>query len=387
MVSTEVLIGLLTAAALAAAATWYLRGWWLKRKNLRLRQAFYLGIAELLQDETDQALDIFLQISRQHAQMVELQLMLASLFRQRGEVDKAIRIHQSLLERPDLSPALKREVQAGLGQDFMKAGVFDRAEQHFLALESRGELPPQALKSLIKIYEMEQDWPKAIRYAMQLERQTGKRLSDVVAHYYCELAEIALRKQDFSQAQERVTQALAKYPGSARARMMEARLHQQREELSRALTAWKLALETRPDLLGEIWPELESCYLAVHGAEQLLQELDALLEPAPSALAQIIRAQVLARDSGEEVALKRLETDLQRVPTITGLACWLSMKTDLGGGGEMESIRLIVQALRAGKRPWHCNQCGFSGSSFHWQCPGCKSWGSIHFSQEKSSDA
>ncbi len=387
MVSTEVLIGLLIAAALAGAATWYLRGWWLKRKNLRLRQAFYLGIAELLQDETDQALDIFLQISRQHAQMVELQLMLASLFRQRGEVDKAIRIHQTLLERSDLSPELKREVQAGLGQDFMKAGVFDRAEQHFLALESRGEMPPQALKSLIKIYEMEQDWSKAIRYAMQLERQTGKRLSDVVAHYYCELAELALRKQDVNQAQERITQALAKCPGSARARMMEARLHQQREEPARALTAWKLALETRPDLLGEIWPELENCYLAVHDEAQLLQELDALLEPAPSALAQVTRTQVLARAVDEDVALSRLQADLQRAPTITGLACWLSMKTDAQEKGELLAIQAIVQALRAEKRPWHCNQCGFSGSSFHWQCPGCKSWGSIHFSQEKSRDA
>ncbi len=381
MPQTEIIFWLLLVAMVAGAAVWYLRGWWIKRKNLRLRQAFYLGVSELLQDETDRALDIFLPLAQKNNEMVELQLMLANLFRQRGEVDRAIRIHQTLLLDAGLSTDLKREVIAGLGQDFMKAGVYDRAEQHFLSLETVGALPPLALKSLVKIYEMERDWHKAIRYAMQLERQTGKRLSDVVAHYYCELAEQALRQDDIHQAQERITQALAKCPASARARMMEARLQQERGEIARALTSWKLALETRPDLLCEIWPMLEHCYRQVHGDDRLLPALDGLLERSPSAQALVIRARVLAREQGLEAAQQALMEGLQKSPSITATAHWLSMLEQMREDEVIRVLNRIMHDLRAEKRPWQCEQCGFSAGSFHWQCPGCKGWGSIRFTQ------
>ncbi len=380
MLQVEILFWLVLAATAAGAAVWYLRGWWIKRKNLHLRQAFYLGISELLQDETDRALAIFMRLAQQHGEMVELQLMLANLFRQRGEVDRAIRIHQSLLKQPGLTTDLKREVMAGLGQDFMQAGVYDRAERHFLSLETVGELPPLALKSLVRIYEMERDWHKAIRYSLQLERQTGKRLSDVVAHYYCELAELSLKQGHVPEAQERITQALAKYPGSARARMMEAKLHQEQGEMSRALTAWKLALEARPDLLGEIWPSLAECHQAVHGGESLLPVLDALVDKSPSALAQVVRARLLEQEKGVEAAAQTLKTGLQKHPSITGMEQWLRLLRKQNG--DDENIRVladIVTGLRAGKRPWHCEQCGFSASNFHWHCPGCNGWGSIRY--------
>ncbi len=384
MPQAEVTVWLLLAATAAGVVVWYLRGWWIKRKNLRLRQAFYLGVSELLQDETDRALSIFMQLASRHGEMVELQLMLANLFRQRGEVDRAIRIHQNLLDSGGLSTELKREVMTGLGLDFMKAGVYDRAESQFLALEALGPLPLTVLKSLVQIYEMERDWQKAIRYALQLERQGGKRLAEVVAHYYAELAEQALRQEDRQTAQERITQALARHPESARARMMEARMYQAQGEWGRALNSWKKVLETRPDLLLDLWVELVQCHRASLSGEGLSHWLESVLERAPAAQAQVIHARVMEQEQGLEQAEQVLREHLLRQPTITGVAHWLELIRQLHGDDRnLGLLADIVQQLKAGKRPWHCSQCGFSASSFHWQCPGCRGWGSIHFIQRQ----
>src|SRR6476620_1368736 len=188
---------LLALAALAGA--WYL-GYQSKQKKhesekLTLPRDYLVGLNFLLNEEPDKAVDIFIKMLEVDSNTVETHLAVGKLFRRRGEVDRAIRIHQNLIARPQLDKIYREQSLYELGQDYLSAGMLDRAERIFLELVNTKSLSAKALQTLIDIYQQEKDWEKAVQTAVQYESVTKQTMHTVIAHYYCEIGEIAFNKK------------------------------------------------------------------------------------------------------------------------------------------------------------------------------------------------
>ena len=179
----------------AAAAGWLAgrRGGEIKggARVSRLSNTYFRGLNYLLNEQQDKAIEIFLQIAEVDKDTVETQFALGHLFRRRGEVDRAIRLHQNLVARIGLSEEQKTRAVLALGEDYMRAGLLDRAETLFTDLVKMGVHAPQALRQLIAIYQFERDWYKAIDHALEYEKTSGEPMGRVIAHFHCELAEKA----------------------------------------------------------------------------------------------------------------------------------------------------------------------------------------------------
>ena len=199
---------------LAAASGW-LAGWYGKRRRESvaaaddLRSNYFKGINYLLNEQPDKAIEAFIKVLEVDSETVETHLALGNLYRRRGEVDRAIRIHQNLIARPNLESEQRSEALLELGHDYLSAGLLDRAENLLQELADGGDYRVQALRQLIDIYEQEKDWSKAIACGHLLEKVTGNHLSPVIAHYQCELAERLRESGEADAALEMVNKAQA----------------------------------------------------------------------------------------------------------------------------------------------------------------------------------
>src|SRR5690606_19168484 len=229
-----------------AAASWYFarRGTELisGARVDRLSSGYFRGLSHLLNEEPDKAIEVFLSIAELDQEAVETQLALGSLFRRRGEVGRAIRLHQDLLKRDNLSKAQKTAALFELGEDYMRAGLLDRSEALFADLVAAGIETDEALRRLVTIYESERDWVKAIDHAERLEQLTGRPQGASVAHYRCELAERARNKGHLELAREELDLALKADPGCARAEILLGNLEQQAGDFARAARAYERAV-------------------------------------------------------------------------------------------------------------------------------------------------
>src|SRR3990172_4271983 len=197
---------------LAAASGWYVARLEQKRrvqKSLDLPSAYFTGLNFLLNEQPDKAIEVFIRVLEVNSDTVETHLALGNLFRRRGEVERAIRIHQNLIARPTLDKEQRSQALLELGQDYFKAGLFDRAENLFLELAEIRAHSEQALRLLLHIYQQEKEWEKAISVVRKLARVSGRNMNSMIAHFYCELAEQDIARSNHPSARDRLGQALA----------------------------------------------------------------------------------------------------------------------------------------------------------------------------------
>lgn len=365
-----------------------LSGWWAARGRPGRRKAkdcppvlntrYYQGLNYLLDEQPDAALDVFIGLSELDSESVEIQFALAALFLRRGEVDRAVRIHQNLIARPTLSPQHKRQALFALGKDYMSAGLFDRAENLFRDL-LHDDLHGDASRTLLlNIYQQEKEWQKAIDIAQQLRGTKAGHLAPVVAQYHCELAEQAMRKGDTAEFNRCLRRALDWDRQCVRASLLEAQQAQRQGQAQQVLRACKRVEEQDPELLPLILESVQQAYLQLERMDEYQGYLVQLVrrhpqQPLIDALVQVY----LQRGERNQAELLINET-LSKQPTLSNLGNLLDVLRERHADPvQWQRLRDATQSLLQSKPRFLCRQCGYQGRNMQWLCPSCKQWNSI----------
>jgi lipopolysaccharide biosynthesis regulator YciM len=375
-------IWLLILAGLGGA--WYL-GYHTRLKRsaiekLNLPRDYLVGLNYLLNEEPDKAVDVFIKMLEVDSDTVETHLAVGKLFRRRGEIDRATRIHQNLIARPQLDKVYREQSLFELGQDYLSAGFLDRAERIFLEVLDIKEYSILALRALLDIYQQEKDWENAIQMAKKLAVATKKTTQPMIAHYYCELADIAFSKGQTEHANQYLEQALDTDGNCVRASLILAKTNIYKGDHKSAIRSLKRVKSQNPDFLSEAIDSLASCYEALNEEEKLVTYLMQVLREHPRIPVVLILSERIRRWKGDKVAANFVADYVRRYPSIQGLHLFINLYLSNTEGRAREDL-LIVQNLTkkllADKPNYQCVSCGFSGKSLHWHCPGCKQWNSI----------
>lgn len=360
-------------------------GWWLRGFDARMRasdqaaapQSMFKGLNLLLNEQPDKAIDAFIDVVKLDPETIELHYALGNLFRRRGEVERAVRIHTHLLNRADLPAKQRANALAELGQDFLKAGLLDRAEEAFVRLLDEPAHRLGALRALLRIYQMEREWAKAIDCARRLEREAGETHQVAVAHFHCELAQQALAKGDLEAAAARIDEALATHRRSVRAIILAGELALMRGRPEEAIKHWLRIEADTPEYLPLIAARLAEALGAAGRRAEALNLLRRNLLDWPSIDLLEVAHRCVAEWEGAAAAEQLLRDELRRHPTLLGFEKLLAARSAAAkGDAELDLLRSLIHAQARKLARYRCSKCGFRAREFHWQCPGCTSWDS-----------
>lgn len=367
---------LLWSLPLAFALGWLASRYDLRQWRAERRQnpkAYFRGLNHLLNEEEDQAVDAFIEAVRNDPDTSELHFALGNLFRRRGDYDRAVRVHEHLLQRGDLAQKDRVRAQHALAQDFLKAGLLDRAEAALTRLEGT-EHATEALLALLAIYERSRDWEHAADAANRLEASGCGSFELRLAHYRCEQAEL-LRKQDRTAEALALLEALVqRTPKSARAWILLADLRQSLGDTSGGLQALRQLAEHVPQHLPLVAHSLAQWSRLADQGESAGQLLRAWRDQHPPSL-DITQALALLQSDDPAAARQLYIEHLQREPSLVAANLWLSGEHF----GAPEQEQRVKQALERACEPlkrYRCAACGFEARQYFWQCPGCQGWDS-----------
>ena len=369
--------------ALIPASAW--AGWILaksttsrgeRKRNRNFSNRYFKGLNYLLDEQPDKAIAVFIEMAEVTADTIETHLALGSLFRRRGEVERAIRVHQNIISKPGLDDRQKTRALLELGEDYMSAGLFDRAENLFNELTGPESHAPSALRHLLDIYQQEKDWEKALQQAQKLETVTDEKMGLVMAHFCCEMAEIDLKENKPAAARKHLRQARRYFPESIRARFILARIATQQEMFSEALDVYEEIADMEMEYIHDILPSYLACAQEAEEFPRALASMEKWAENYDGVSLLLSQTTVIREERGLEAATHYLAESLTRRPSVKGLDHLIELK--LEGGSETESgdeiLRAVAQKLLARQPSFRCTHCGYAGHSHHWQCPSCKNW-------------
>jgi lipopolysaccharide biosynthesis regulator YciM len=372
------------ALPVAAASGWYLRNRASARVDTRRLNQFsttyFRGLNYLLNEQPDKAIEVFLKIAELDKHTVETQLALGNLFRRRGEVDRAIRFHQNLISRSGLSADQRTQALLELGEDYMRAGLLDRAEKLFSELIEMEAHTPSALGHLVSIYQQEKDWDKSIEQAKRLQKSASVHMSPVIAQFYCEMACEALANDDPDKARSQLKRALRTDENCVRASVLEGELAARDGNYDEAIRAYSRVEDQDVDYIPDVLEPILDCFDKANRPEDAETMLLRLIEHYPGISPVIAQSERLEQRLGRRAAAEFMGAQLKRQPSVRGLDYLIGLNLS-GSEGEARENFLILRDLTSkllkGKSIYRCNNCGFGARSLHWQCPSCKTWNSV----------
>jgi len=329
-----------------------------------------------LNEQPDKAIESFIEVVKVDPQTIDLHFALGSLFRRQGEIERATRMHQNLLDRPNL-PADKREAALfELAQDFHRAGLLDRAEELFTRLDG-SPFEHASLGFLISIYEQEKDWPKAIAVTRRMEAIAKRPYFREIAHYYCEIAQAHLLKPDIAAARANIDLALAEYRACTRATMILGDLEMQEGDAAAAIAAWQRIESQNPAFLSLVAERLADAYRRQGAAAQALRVIGAYQRDYPSLDLLNTMFTLTLSEEGTEAAGTLIKEELARNPTLLGLDRLLEAQLLAAPAERRNDLELVKQLVgqhikRLGL--YKCEHCGFRARQYYWRCPGCGKW-------------
>ncbi len=359
-----------------------------------LNKTYFQGVNYLLNEQPDKAVDAFVDSLDVNANTLETHLALGKLMRKQGQVDRAIRIHQNLLARPQLDLEHQHQAHLELARDFMAAGLLDRAEM--LLKEVIAESLPLrgiAQRYLLDIFQDEREWSDAVYVAEALAQsrfvkanpEKRQEMAQMIAHFYCELAEEAIQKNDTGLAQKWLDKALLADKTSIRPSLLTGALENADGRHKQAIKVLTRAAAQNPSLMAECLPELFNAYVAadpVGGFNQVLNYVESQIATTPSTSAILFMVdQLLLRaqtePSRQQQAYEILSRYLRDHPSLAGLNKVIALQLPgLSGdvADDVESLQGLVQQLLQKRLTYKCSNCGFAGRQLHWRCPSCKRW-------------
>ncbi|WP_153099697.1 lipopolysaccharide assembly protein LapB [Paraburkholderia hayleyella] len=359
-------------------------GWMAARYDLKtllseganLPRSYFRGLNFLLNEQPDQAIDAFIEVVKLDPETVELHFALGNLFRRRGETDRAIRVHQNLLSRTSLSAAERDHALFELGQDFLKAGLLDRAEETFRSLES-GTHALDAQRALLTIYEIEKDWNKSIDTARKLETMGAASLSREIAQFHCELAQEALQQKQPDEAQRQLDLALKANPQNVRATILFGDVDEMSGKHEAAITHWRQVEAQNSAYLPLVAVKLMKAYEALGHQAEGADLLTAWVDRYPSADLLDVAYQYVSALRGPETAHALARTQMEKSPSLAGMTRLLEAQQALAEEPRRSELAAMYSLLRQRTKNlprYTCQNCGFRARLFYWQCPGCSGW-------------
>lgn len=372
---------------LLALPLFFSLGWLAARVDLKqllaestaLPAAYFKGLNFLITNQHDQAIEAFSEAVQANTDSLELHFALGSLFRRRGEVDRAIHLHLNLLEKKDLAPQQRIAVTAELAQDYLKAGLLDRAEELFESLDDDRYRQP-ALRALLEIYVREREWERAIKAATELERLSGVPFRVEISHYYCEMAVKSILANDIHTARFELEQALNANKNCVRANVLLGDLEVEAGAHKEAISTWKRIEFQKPEYLGLIAPKLLTSYRALNQTQDGLNLLQTYLQTYKLASLVSVLYEATLAEEGAESAARLARNELIKKPSLNTLDQLLQARAIVETThppATNQDTQLMQQAVRhaiGNKTTYHCEQCGFKAKYHHWQCPACNAW-------------
>ncbi len=362
-------------------------GWYMGNRSARedrqqqshhLSRQYVTGLNLLLSDESDKAVDLFIDLLKVDSDTIDTHLALGNLFRSRGEVDRAIRIHQNLIARTNLTIDQRNLALQQLAKDYMSAGFFDRAEKIFEQLLSEPEHRQSALEQLLVIHQRFRDWEKAIDVASRLVKLGDVRLKLDIAHFWCELAQ---QQETLELECSDLKKALSVDKNCVRAGLALGLLYLKKDDPKSAIKMLERIPEQDIDFISEALSPLKTAYQELNDDDSWRRFLQKWVELKGGATTELLFADEVIAKEGLIPAQEFVTRQLIKNPTMKGFYRLMDYHlAEAQSGREKESLStlkgLVGEQLKLKPR-YCCRQCGFSTHALFWQCPSCKSWGSI----------
>jgi lipopolysaccharide assembly protein B len=338
---------------------------------------YFKGLNFLLNEQPDKALEVFIRVAEVDSDTVETHFALGNLFRRRGEVDRAIRIHQNLIARPNLTRAHRAQALFELAEDYMRAGLLDRAEAIFLELLDIPSYTDTALHSLITIYEQQKDWDQAISMRRRLQSHTGISQEETISQYYCELAQTALTGKDRTLTRRYLKRAKSHDSNCIRANLLLAQMEEHDQAWGRSQKYYKNVLEHEVRYATEVLPALARVSRHMDPNESLDNVLGVFLKKNPNASGHLAIAAILNPELDDPLSENCIAEYLRTEPSLHGLYemfTTLTRTVDTAEAVDLAPLRAIVRNLLNNGPRYRCEECGFRSKTLYWQCPSCKTW-------------
>lgn len=345
----------------------------LVKESRSLPRSYFQGLNFLLNEQPDRAIESFVDAVKVDPQTSELHFALGSLFRRRGETERAIRMHQNLVERDDLPQDLKLQALAELGQDYMKAGLLDRAEEVFTRLQD-SDMVMEAKRNLLEIYQLEKDWQKAIAIAAEFPDIASQA---EIAEYFCEMAATEMIRSRRDVASDYLQTALQRNRKCVRASLLQGDIALQTERVEEAISCWLRIEQQDPAYLALVAQRLLDAYRRLERREDGLLLLRGYLENYPSLDLLDVVFQLVLESEGADAAYTLVRDELKRNPTLLGFDKLIEARLHIAQGearSDLELAKSIVQGYTRRLARYRCDNCGFKARQFYWRCPACGGW-------------
>jgi lipopolysaccharide biosynthesis regulator YciM len=341
-----------------------------------LPRGYFKGLNFLLNEQPDKAIDSFIEIVKLDPETADMHFALGNLFRRRGETERAIRVHQNLLSRPDLPREQQAQAEYELGMDYLKAGLLDRAEETFNRLVET-QYAVQARRALLEIFQREKEWPRAIEAALGLQESGAGARQKEIAQFYCELAQDALIRMQPDDALELLDKALQTDRKNVRATLLTGDALLAKHDTEGALKTWRRVEQQSVPHVALVAQRLMDGYRAVGRPQEGVNLLKSYLEEASSIdLIEVVFKAVIELD-GVDAAKQLVSAELRRTPTLLGLDKLLEarlMDAPAAVWSELSMVKNLVHGYTQKLARYQCSHCGFKARQFYWQCPGCSRW-------------
>jgi lipopolysaccharide biosynthesis regulator YciM len=348
-----------------------------RRRRVRRRERYLEGLRFLLDDNRERALEVFLGLAANDDETIDTHFALGSLYRRRGEVDRAIRVHQHLVARPGLQPRYRDAAMTELARDYIRAGLYDRAEKLLLELADQGGEPAAALAYLVRIAELQHDWPQAAAMHERLCSVGVPEQPGAIAHYYCEMAEAALAQRDFDAAREHLRNARGEQEDFGRAAILRGDLARMQGDPQLALQFYRRVVRRDFHLLALVLPRLAEAARQAGDANVFHESLRELLQNGVGNRSEIAYAAIVSGYYDDPAILDCVR---ELLVTDSDLRDLTGALLPVGVEPSEAQLRSVAAALRnvvLRHARYRCSVCGIDSSTFLWQCPGCKSWDTL----------
>ena len=353
-----------------------------RQESSQFSKDYFVGLNYLLNEQPDEAVDVFIRMLEVDTSTVETHMALGSLFRKRGETNRAIRIHQNIIARPNLTKDMRLQALQELGRDYFAAGVYDRAERLFLeAIETNGKHRVQSLGYLLDIYEREKDWIAALDVAQQLQKLAGIDKQEVIAQYYCEIIEDPRNHLAFDKVTEYLQTAYNSDPSCIRAGILKAKQATDSEDWTAAIKRYHALIKQDPQFVPMLLPLLEKAYLKLDDEKAFVDYLYKSLDTIPQALIIVKIAEKLTAWHGAKAAIQFLQQQLTEHPSLIAIEYLVGLQSaaldDANTQEQAQLLQRYLQKINLANSGYLCEHCGFTSRKMNWLCPSCRRWGGV----------
>lgn len=367
---------------IAMAYGWFMGRNSIKQKDQTIKQdlsiKYSTGLNYLLSNQKDKAIDSLLEALKVEDDSVEAHFAMANLFRKRGELDRALKVHEHLVRHGNLPTKDKQQAVFELGKDFLSAGLYDRAEIMFNKLLKSSDYGLKSLTYLLQIFQSTKDWQQGISHQKLIVKFSDKRLLHTLANFYCEQATSAFEQDKFIEVIELLEQALKLDPNSCRANWLMAKIYENHKQCELACKCYQDIYQQDKEFFPDVIDQMHQCYLDLDASDEFFRFIKKVYDETASSSALISYMSHVEKKHGNKKAKEFMLSALKRRPTIRGFKHLVKMEMkqtdDVDNNASLDLIKDLIGEYLKIKHRYSCRNCGFNSSTHYWSCPSCHEW-------------